>query len=166
MFIDIPGKVSTTFYEGGAVTDDGGNGEADVLTASEGFIGFVERSVITNATTSDINVKIRTQGILKDVPVTGLTADTNYGVAVYMSDNGTFTLTSTTTFVQIGKVVRPTAALRLRRRVLPGRRSSARSNRATDGDRAANYRKAAPHRLPRSFSNAVTPKRTVFLTQK
>jgi hypothetical protein len=44
MFIDIPGKVSTTFYEGGAVTDDGGNGEADMLAASEGFIGFVERA--------------------------------------------------------------------------------------------------------------------------
>jgi hypothetical protein len=29
-------------------------------------------------------VKIRTQGIIKDLPVTGLTADTNYGVAVYM----------------------------------------------------------------------------------
>jgi hypothetical protein len=71
--IDIPGKVSTTFYEGGAVTDDGGNGEADMLTASEGFIGFVEKGVVTNATTSDINVKIRTQGIIKDLPVTGLT---------------------------------------------------------------------------------------------
>ncbi len=104
-FLDIPGKVSTTFYEGGAVTDDGGNGEADVLTASEGFIGFVERYALTNATTSDINVKIRTQGILKDVAVTGLTGDTGYGVAVYMSDNATFTLTSTTTNVQVGKVV-------------------------------------------------------------
>src|SRR4051812_38945708 len=92
-FIDLPGKVSTVFYEGGAVTDDGGNGEADVLTAAEGFIGFVEKGVTTNATTSDINVKIRTQGIMKDVAITGATGDTAYGTAVYMSDNTTFTLT-------------------------------------------------------------------------
>jgi hypothetical protein len=105
LFMDIPGKVSTTFYEGMAVSDDGGNGEADSLTASESFIGFVEKGVITNATTSDINVKVRTQGIVKNLPVAGLDADTDFGVAVYASDNGTFTLTSSTTFVQIGKVV-------------------------------------------------------------
>lgn len=103
MFIDIPGKVSTVFYEGAAVTDDGGNGEADNLAASEGFLGFVERGVTTNATTSDINVQIRSQGMIHDLPVAGLDADTDYGVAVYASDNGTFTLTSSTTFVQIGK---------------------------------------------------------------
>src|SRR4051812_563434 len=104
LFIDIAGKVSTTFYEGGAVTDDGGNGEADVLTATVSFIGFVEKGVISNSTTSDINVRVRTQGVLKNVAVTGLTGDTGFGVAVYMSDNATFTLTSTTTNVQIGKV--------------------------------------------------------------
>lgn len=104
LFLDMPGKVSTTFYEGMFLSDDGGNGEADSLTASEGFVGVCERGVITNATTSDINVKVRQQGILKDIAVTGLTGDTNYGVAVYASDNGTLTLTSSTTFVQIGKV--------------------------------------------------------------
>lgn len=104
MFLDIPGKVSTTFYEGAAVTDDGGNGEADNLAASENFLGFVERGVTTNATTSDINVKVRQQGIIKDVACTGLDADTDFGVDVYMSDNGTFTLTSSTAFVKIGKV--------------------------------------------------------------
>lgn len=106
MFVDIPGKVSTTIYEGAAVTDDGGGGEVDgLLAASEGFIGFVEEGVVTNSTTSDVNVRIRTQGIIKDLAVTGLDADTDYGVAVYASDNGTFTLTSTTTNVQIGKVL-------------------------------------------------------------
>jgi hypothetical protein len=104
MFADIPGKVSTTFYEGGACTDDGGNGEADVLTASEAFLGFVERQVITNSTTSDINVRLRQQGILKDVAVAGLDADTDLGVAVYAINNDSFTLTSSTTHVQIGKV--------------------------------------------------------------
>ncbi len=105
IFIDIPAKVSTTFYEGAALSDDGGNGEADNLAASEGFLGFCEKGVISNATTSDINVHIRAQGLVKDLPVTGLDADTDYGVATYASDNGTFTLTSSTTFVQIGKAV-------------------------------------------------------------
>lgn len=104
-FIDMPGKVSTTFYEGGVVTDDGGNGEADMMALSEAFVGFVERGVVTNATTSDINVKIRTQGIIKDLPVTGLTGDTAYGTTVYATTSGDFTLTSSTTFVSIGKVV-------------------------------------------------------------
>jgi hypothetical protein len=104
VFADIPGKVSTTFYEGGAASDDGGIGEVDVLTASEAFLGFVERQVITNATTSDINVRLRQQGVIKDLPVTGLDADTDLGVAVYAIDNNTFTLTSSTTHVQIGKV--------------------------------------------------------------
>lgn len=105
MFVDLPGKVSTVFYEGAAVTDDGGNGEVDNLAASEGFIGFVERGVTTNATTAAIRVKVRTKGIIKNLAVTGLDAHTDYGVAVYASDNGTFTLTSTTTYVQIGKVI-------------------------------------------------------------
>lgn len=103
-FADIPGKISVVFYEGAAVTDDGGSGEADNLALSENFLGFVECGVTTNATTSDINVHIRQKGIIKNLPVTGLDADTDYGVLVYATDNGTFTLTSSTTFVVIGKV--------------------------------------------------------------
>jgi hypothetical protein len=105
MFVDLPGKVSTTFYEGGAVTDDGGNGEVDMLALSEGFIGFCEKGVTTNSTTSDMTVKVRTQGIIKDLAVTGLDADTDYGVSVYATTSGDFTLTSSSTHVTIGKVV-------------------------------------------------------------
>lgn len=105
MFMHIAGKVSTTIYEGAAVTDDGSGGECDgLLAGSEAFLGFVERGVITNATTSDVNVLIRQQGVIKNLAVTGLDADTDYGAAVYASDNNTFTLTSSSTFVQIGKV--------------------------------------------------------------
>ena len=103
MFIDIPGKASTTFYEGGAVTEESNGGTVDVLTASENFVGFVEKKITTTSATE--RVKVRQQGILKNVPVTGLDNVTDFGVAVYMSDNDTFTLTSTTTNVQIGKVV-------------------------------------------------------------
>jgi hypothetical protein len=103
LFTDLPGKVSTTFYQGGAVTDEGGTGEVDVLTASEGFVGFVEKYALTTATTAEVKVKVRQQGMIKNVACTGFDAHTDFGVAVYMSDNGTFTLTSTTTNVQIGK---------------------------------------------------------------
>jgi hypothetical protein len=104
MFADLPGKVSTTFYEGGVATDDGGAGEVDMLALSEGFMGFVERGVTTTATTAEVRVKIRQQGIIKDLAVTGLDAHTDYGVAVYATTSGDFTLTSSTTHVQIGKV--------------------------------------------------------------
>ncbi len=43
------------------------------------------------------------KGIIR-LPVTGSTAVTDNGVAVYASADDTFTLTSSTTFVQIGKV--------------------------------------------------------------
>lgn len=103
IFIDIPGKASTTFYEGGAVTEESNGGTVDVLTASENFVGFVEKKIVTTSATE--RVKVRSQGILRNVAVTGLDNNTDFGVAVYMSDNDTFTLTSTTTNVQIGKVV-------------------------------------------------------------
>lgn len=102
-FINIPGKASTVFYEGGAVTEESNGGTVDVLTASESFVGFVEKNITTTAATE--RVKVRTRGILKGVACTGLDNVTDFGVAVYMSDNDTFTLTSTTTNVQIGKVV-------------------------------------------------------------
>jgi hypothetical protein len=105
MFVELPAKVSTTFYEGGVVTDEGGTGEVDMMALSEAFIGFCEKGVTSNATTSDVNVKIRTQGIIRDLAVTGLDADTDYGVAVYATTSGDFTLTSSTTHVQIGKVL-------------------------------------------------------------
>ena len=105
MFTDLPGKISTTFYEGGAVSDEGGNGEVDVLTASEGFLGFVEKYALSTATTGEVRVKIRQKGIIKNLPVTGLDANTDLGVAVYAIANDSYTLTSSTTHVQIGKVV-------------------------------------------------------------
>ena len=101
-FIDIPGKASTTFYEGGAVTEESNGGTVDVLTASENFVGFVDKNITTTSATERVHV--RSQGVLMNVACTGLDNVTDFGVAVYMSDNGTFTLTSTTTNVQIGKV--------------------------------------------------------------
>ncbi len=106
MFTDLPVKASSTCYEGAAVTDDGGNGVVDgALSASENFVGFVERGVINSvATDGVVRCKVRMQGIIKDLAVTGVTAATDYGIAIYATDNGTFTTTSSTTFIQIGKL--------------------------------------------------------------
>jgi hypothetical protein len=106
-FVDVPVKASTHIYAGEACTDDSGNGVADTLTASESFLGFAEfEADNTSGAVGAINVKLRVKGTLKDVSVTGASGRTDYGVAVYMSDDNTFTLTSSTTFVQIGKVER------------------------------------------------------------
>lgn len=102
-FIDIQVKSATTVYEGGALSDDSGNGEADALAASENFLGFCEKGV-TNPTSGTYKVRIRTRGVAKNLPVTGLDANTDFGTAVYAVDDGTFTLTSSTAHVQIGKV--------------------------------------------------------------
>jgi hypothetical protein len=106
MFADIPVEASDECFQGAAVTDSGGTGLCDgALVASEAFLGFVERyAKDLSAVDGTIRVKIRQQGIIKDLAVTGLDANTDFGVAVYASDNGTFTLTSSATFVQIGKV--------------------------------------------------------------
>lgn len=107
MFADLPVEASDTCYEGAAVTDSGGAGLIDgALVSSESFVGFVERyAADTSGVSGTIRVKVRQQGTIKELPVTGLDNNTDFGVAVYASDNGTFTLTSTTTNVQIGKVV-------------------------------------------------------------
>ena len=103
MFADIPMTSAATAYEGAAVTDDGGNGLVDgALVTNETFLGFVEHGKV-NPTGGDYRVRIRQQGIVKDLPVTGLDANTDLGVAVYATDNGTFTLTASGA-LQIGKV--------------------------------------------------------------
>jgi hypothetical protein len=106
VFVDLPVEANDTCYEGAAVTDSGGNGLIDgALVAAESFVGFVEKQAVdTSGTDGTIRVRVRTKGVVKNLPVTGLDANTDLGVGVYASDNGTFSLTSTTTNVQIGKV--------------------------------------------------------------
>jgi hypothetical protein len=106
LFADLPMEASDTAYEGAAVTDSGGNGLVDgALVSGETFLGFVEKQAVeTTAANGGRNVKVRQQGIIKNLAVTGVTGATDLGAAVYAADNGTFTLTSTSTYVQIGKV--------------------------------------------------------------
>ena len=102
-FIDIEIASATTIYEGGALSDASGNGVANPLAASEAFLGFAERGVV-NPASGTYKVRVRTKGVIKSLAVTGLDANTDFGVAVYAVDDGTFTLTSSTAHVQIGKV--------------------------------------------------------------
>jgi len=106
MFADLPVEASDTVYEGAAVTDSGSAGLVDgALIAAEAFLGFAEEHAAdTSGVSSTIRVKVRQQGVIKNLPVTGLDADTDLGAAVYATDNGTFTLTSSAAYVQIGKV--------------------------------------------------------------
>jgi hypothetical protein len=104
MFTDVEIKSATTIYEGAFCSDDGGNGVVDALAASEAFLGIAEKQVV-NATSGTSRARLRQKGILKNVAVTGLDNDTDMGVAVYAITSGDLTLTSSTTHVQIGKVV-------------------------------------------------------------
>ena len=107
IFISVPVKASATIYEGSAVSDDSGGGIADPLAAGETFLGFAEEKVVnTVATNGAVNVKLRQQGIIKNLPVTGVSGVTDLGITVYALDSGTFTTSSSSSAVSIGKVVR------------------------------------------------------------
>jgi len=107
MFADIPCKASTKVYAGEAVSDDGGNGVVDSLAVSETFLGFAEEQCDNSSGAAGaLNVKVRQQGIICDLPITGVTGVTDLGVAVYADDDSSFTLTSSGSNVQIGKIVR------------------------------------------------------------
>lgn len=104
VFIDVVMTSDKTAYEGAAVTDDGGNGLVDgAFVTSETFLGFLEQGQV-NPSGGTYRAKVRSQGIIKNLAVTGLDANTDLGVAVYATDNGTFTLVSSGG-LQIGKVV-------------------------------------------------------------
>lgn len=106
-FIDLPAKTSATLYEGAAVTDESGGGTVDTLAVAEGFIGFLEAGLVATSTAGEVKARVRTKGIIKNLAVTGVTGVTDYGVAVYATDDDTFTLTASGA-LQIGKVVRYT----------------------------------------------------------
>lgn len=101
-FVDLPCKSNVTIYEGSAVGEDSSNGTYCPLVGGSNFVGFAHQQVI-NPTSGSKRVKVRQKGVIR-IAVTGASAVTNNGVAVYASDDGTFTLTSTTTNTQIGKV--------------------------------------------------------------
>lgn len=108
-FADLVVTASKTIYEGAAVSDDGGAGTVDNVTGTETFEGFAEQKVVSSATAGAYRIRVRTRGIVKNLPVTGITAATDYGIGVYATDEGTFTTTASGAS-QIGKVARFVAA--------------------------------------------------------
>jgi hypothetical protein len=104
MFLSLPCTSNVTIYEGSAVAESTTAGTVKALAASDTvFWGFAHEQVV-NASGGTKRCKVRSKGIIR-IPVVGSTAVTDNGVDVYASDDGTFTLTSSTTFVKIGKVV-------------------------------------------------------------
>lgn len=103
-FTSLPCKSNVTIYEGAAVAEDSTNGTYEALSGGDtGFVGFAHEQVV-NPSGGSKRVKVRQKGIVR-LTVVGASAVTDNGVAVYASDDGTFTLTSTTANTQIGKVV-------------------------------------------------------------
>lgn len=101
-FNSLPVVSAGTIYEGSAVGESGTTGTYRALNGADTFAGFAHEKVV-NATGGSSRVKVRQEGVIR-LTVTGASGATDNGVAVYASDDGTFTLTSTTTNSRIGKV--------------------------------------------------------------
>lgn len=101
---DIPMIASDTIYAGSAVGESSSTGNARPLVGGDAFLGFAVAQVTNGGTIGANNVRVRQKGVVK-LAVTGITADDDLGVAVYASDDDTFTTTASGA-TQIGKVVR------------------------------------------------------------
>lgn len=103
-FNDLPAIASDIIYDGSAVGDDG-NGYARPLVAADPFWGFSKRTCDNSAgANGDKNVHVQDRGYIV-VDVTGVTGVGDVGDTVYMSDDDTFTKTSTGN-TAIGKITR------------------------------------------------------------
>lgn len=107
VFQDYPVIASDIIFEGSAVGENA-SGYSRPLVAGDPFQGFATDRDSDNSSGSagDINVRVITQGIACNLPVTGATAVTaNDFPVVYASDDNTFTLTASTN-TSIGNVIR------------------------------------------------------------
>ena len=102
IFNDLPMSVDIV-YEGSAV--GGTSGYMRPFVVSDEFEGFCQaQSDNSGGSTGDINVNIRSQGVVK-LTVVGASAVTNINDLVYATDDATFTLTASGA-TAIGKVRR------------------------------------------------------------
>ncbi len=101
---EIPVIASDIIYEGAAVGDNA-SGYARPLAAADPFLGFAEEKVDNSAGAAGaLSVRVKERGKIA-ASVTGVTGVGDVGTAVYMSDDDTFTLTSTSNSL-VGKVAR------------------------------------------------------------
>lgn len=102
---DMPIIASDIIYEGAAVGESASTGNARPLVGGDSFVGFAYAKADNSAgAVGDVNVRLRQRGEVK-LTVTGVTADDDFGIAIYASDDDTFTTTASGAS-QIGKLVR------------------------------------------------------------
>lgn len=106
---EIPIIADDIVYAGAAVGESTTTGTGRPLNGADAFMGFcVEKCDNTGGSANDKQIKVLSTGYAELV-VTGVDNINDEGASVYASDDDTFTLTSTTTSTQIGKVVRVTS---------------------------------------------------------
>lgn len=105
-FEDYLAIVTDIVYEGSAVTLQTSTGHARPASIADTvFAGFaVKQADNSDGAAGAINVQVRTQGKVK-LPVTGVSAVTDVGKKVYLTDDDTFTLVAAGGLL-IGRVVR------------------------------------------------------------
>ena len=91
---EYPVIASDIIYEGAAVGENA-SGYARPLEAGDPFLGFAEQQADNSAGAAGaINVRVKTRGRVQ-ASIATLAITANDRVACYMSDDDTFTLTST-----------------------------------------------------------------------
>ena len=91
---EYPMIASDIIYEGAAVGENG-SGYARPLVAGDVFLGFAEaKADNSTGAAGAVNVRVIDKGKIK-ADISGLAITANDHPAVYMSDDNTFTLTST-----------------------------------------------------------------------
>ena len=105
-FEHYPAIASDIVYEGAAVTSQDSTGHAHPAAVADGeFVGFCNaKADNSGGAGAAINLHVRSKGKVK-LPVTGVTAAIDVGKKVYLTDDDTFTLTSTAG-KRIGKITR------------------------------------------------------------
>lgn len=102
---DLPAIAADVIYEGAACGESGTTGTYRPLVAADAFGGFADRQCDNSAgAANDRQIRVRSRGRVELI-VAGVTDLTAQGDTVYASDDDTFTLTSSSAFTQIGKVL-------------------------------------------------------------
>ena len=90
--LGYPVIASDIIFQGSAVGENG-SGYARPLVAGDAFLGFCEDKVDNSeGSAGDLNVQVKSKGFIK-LPISAVAITSNDRVAVYASDDNTFTLT-------------------------------------------------------------------------
>jgi hypothetical protein len=103
LFTSLPCVSNVTIYEGSVVGESSTTGTYRATSQADTFVGFAHEQVV-NPSGGTKRVKVRQKGIIR-LTITGVSGNTDHGVAVYANDDDTFTLTQSSSAAQIGKVV-------------------------------------------------------------